>query len=430
MAFPRLRSPILAVILTVLVILFYVSVGQSPIASSSQSNFPTDTNTKWEPVAEVSIHKPAHDAVDLAIPTNEDPTKPFAFFADADPPPNEPTPSPESTPEPQATVEGPAHSDSVPAPQPEYEPAREEKAEPRYAIVTSVWDYNYASLALMLGWSVQKHNDLKAMGVELVLLTLQGGHLGDVAAPGITAQNRTRLEKVGWNIRAEERMQVPQIDYSRIQPHRRLNLNKLKIFGWEEYDKIVFLDADTIVKGSIEELFSMPGDFAAAPDVWHDIPHDPRFNSGVMVFRPRRWLFDNMIEKLGNPEYHDPKESDQAFLQKYWEYENWGLPSIYNLNLVLYEAYRKSWDRLWMNTRIVHFTIRKPVEAWAKGGHCRKPSGKPNEQLCVLWPALTVSYHGIMSPFPCSCGETRLTNPSGMARRSNKCDKRWALKKR
>lgn len=278
------------------------------------------------------------------------------------------------------------------ASRPEYEPGREEGAEPRYAIVTSVWDYNYASLALMLGWSIHKHNDLAAMNVELVLLTLQEGHLGNDAAPGITTQNRTRLEKAGWMIRAEERMEVPHLDWSRIQPHRKLNLNKLKIFGWEEYDKIVFLDADTIVKGSIAELFTMPGDFAAAPDVWWDIPHDSRFNSGVMVFRPRRWLFNNMIEKLANPEYHNPEESDQAFLQKYWEYENWGLPSIYNLNLVLYEAFRTAWDHLWMNTRIVHFTIRKPVEAWAKEGQCKKPTGKKDEQVCVLWPALTVSY--------------------------------------
>ncbi|KAE9976607.1 hypothetical protein BLS_001995 [Venturia inaequalis] len=348
-----------------------------------------DTNTKWKPVAEVSIYRPAHDAVDLAVSTNEDPTKPFAFFADAEPPPSEPRPASESNREPQTTVEGSAHADSVPASQPEYEPVREEGAKPRYAIVTSVWDHNYASLALMLGWSIRKHNHVEAMGVELVLLTLQGGHLGDNGVAGITAQNRSRLEKVGWKIRAEERMQVPQIDYSRIQPHRRLNLNKLKIFGWEEYDKIVFLDADTIVKGSIEELFTMPGDFAAAPDVWWNVPHDPRFNSGVMVFRPRRWLFDNMVEKLANPEYHDPEESDQAFLQKYWEYENWGLPSIYNLNLVLCEAYRQSWDHLWIKTRIVHFTIRKPVEAWAQGGHCTKPAGKPDEPVCALWPALT-----------------------------------------
>lgn len=329
--------------------------------------------------------------MDLAIPTNEDPMKPFAFFADADPALSKALPNHESISGPQAHPKRPVHPDPVAVSKSEHEPSRHEGAGPRYAIVTSVWDYNYASLALMLGWSIQKHNDLEAMGVELVLLTLEGSRPGDVTEPSITAQNRTHLEKAGWKIRAEERMQVPNIDYSRIQPHRRLNLNKLKIFGWEEYDKIVFLDADTIVKGSIKELFTMPGDFAAAPDVWHDIPHDPRFNSGVMVFRPRRWLFDNMIEKLANPEYHDPTESDQAFLQKYWEYESWGLPSIYNLNLVLYERYRTSWDHLWINTRIVHFTIRKPVEAWAGGGHCRKPSGKPDEQVCVLWPALTVS---------------------------------------
>jgi hypothetical protein len=375
-----------------------------------------DTQTKWEPVAEVSVRKPSHDPIDLVIPSNPDPTKPFAFFADAEPPPKEPIPTP--IPEPQAHVEGPTRSKPVARPEPvrepqahvegptrskplaRPEPVREPGAKPRYAIVTSVWDYNYASLALMLGWSIQKHNDLSALGVELVLLTLYGGHLGDVAAPGITALNRTRLEKAGWKIRTEERLKVPSVDFSLIKPHRRLNLNKLKIFGWDEYDKIVFMDADTLVKGSIEDLFTMPGDFAAAPDVWFDIPHDPRFNSGVMVFKPRKWLFENMVEKLGDPEYHDPTEGDQAFLQKYWEYENWGLPTIYNLNLIMYEHYRKTWDHLWMNTRIVHFTVRKPQEAWSKEGQCKRPIGKPGaQQACALWVPLTVGIFSVLPSF-------------------------------
>jgi alpha-N-acetylglucosamine transferase len=129
-------------------------------------------------------------------------------------------------------------------------------AKTSYAIVTSVWDANYASFALMLGWSIKQHNSIGALDIELVLLTLK-----DVegTGAGITAENRTRLEKVGWTIREEEPLQVPGVNMSMIQKHRRKNLNKLQIFGWDEYEKIVFMDADTLCKGPLEELFHMPG---------------------------------------------------------------------------------------------------------------------------------------------------------------------------
>jgi hypothetical protein len=109
---------------------------------------------------------------------------------------------------------------------------------------------------LFLGWSIKKHNNLDNLGVELVLLTLHDTEHGH---GGITAENATRLEAVGWKLRAEDSLTVPGLRMEKIQPHRRKNLNKLKIFGWEEYDKIVFMDADTACKGPIAELFEMPG---------------------------------------------------------------------------------------------------------------------------------------------------------------------------
>jgi hypothetical protein len=191
-----------------------------------------DDHVAWEPVAEVTIPKAEHAFIDIAPPTRETapetvPAKPFAYFEDE-------TPS----------------SDTLlkPAPAP---------PQARRAIVTSVWDSNYAAFALMLGWSINQYNPVADLGIDLVLLTLQEvkGELG----LGITAENRTRLERVGWKIRAEDHLEIPGVNMSLIVEHRRNNLNKLKIFGWEEYDKIVFMDADMICKGPIEELFDMPG---------------------------------------------------------------------------------------------------------------------------------------------------------------------------
>ena len=122
-------------------------------------------------------------------------------------------------------------------------------------IVTSVWGSNYASMALMLGWTIMQHNDLKNLNAEMVLLTLPW----DGNGIGLTVDNKTRLEKVGWNIRELEQIKIEGVDFSQIQSHRRNNLNKLQPFGWEEYEKILYIDADTVVKGNFGELFDMPG---------------------------------------------------------------------------------------------------------------------------------------------------------------------------
>lgn len=200
---------------------------------------------------------------------------------------------------------------------------------PRYAITSSVQTASFAAMALMLGYSIQKHNDLKAMGAELVLL------IREDEEDGVTAENRTRLEKAGWKIRVAEELTFDGVDNSAIRPHHRHNLNKLHLWTWTEYEKILFIDADVVCHGSLEELWQMPGEFAAAPDVWWDIITDNKFNSGVIVFRPSVETFHDMIVKVSDPTYHQPNDADQAFLNAYYRFRYFGLPYKYNFNLIM-----------------------------------------------------------------------------------------------
>ena len=181
----------------------------------------------------------------------------------------------------------------------------------------------------MLGYSIQKHNDLAAMDAELVLLVREDDK------DGVTAENRTRLEKAGWKVRVAEELVFDNVDNSKIRAHHRHNLNKLHLWTWTEYEKILFIDADVVCKGSLAELWNMPGDFAASPDVWWNILVDNRFNSGVIVFRPSMETFHDMIPKMSDPHYHSPNDADQAFLNVYYKFRFFGLPFKYNFNLVM-----------------------------------------------------------------------------------------------
>lgn len=225
----------------------------------------------------------------------------------------------------------------------------------------------------MLGHSIMLNNDLDRINAELVLLTLEPE---EGWTPGLTAENRTVLEESGgWIIRTEPRLQVHGVDMDAIQAHRRLNLNKLKMFGWSEYDRVIFIDADCFVKGSIEELFKLPEEvaFAAAPDGWPSVELDARFNSGFMFFSPSNELYSDMISKLSDPAFHDPSEGDQQFLQNYWKFRDYRLPSKFNLNLTHF-FWRKAelWDIVWPDARVIHFTDRKPRERWWEVGWCDK----------------------------------------------------------
>jgi inositol phosphorylceramide glucuronosyltransferase 1 len=60
---------------------------------------------------------------------------------------------------------------------------------------------------------------------------------------------------------------------------------------------VVYLDADTIVVKSIDDLFKC-GKFCG------NLKHSERMNSGVMVVEPSETLFNDMISKVGRlPSY-------------------------------------------------------------------------------------------------------------------------------
>ena len=99
---------------------------------------------------------------------------------------------------------------------------------------------------------------------------------------------------------------------------------------------------------------------AAAPDAWHYSARDTKFNSGVLLLRPSKTEFDLLMRAVAVPGMHEPEEGDQAFLNRFYEYRYFGLPSAYNLNLVLHEWFPMVWEFLWPRTKIVHFTVRKP----------------------------------------------------------------------
>ena len=151
------------------------------------------------------------------------------------------------------------------------------------------------------------------------------------------------------------------------------NFAKLRLWQLEEYDSVVFLDADTLVLRNIDRLFAYP-EFSAAPNVYERLADFHRMNSGVFVARPSQRTFEKMLAALDTPGAFWPR-TDQTFLQSF--FPDWhGLPVFCNMLQYVWFNLPELWD--WNSVAVVHYQYEKP---W-QGDHAKADRLRP---LIELW---------------------------------------------
>ncbi|GAQ88767.1 galactinol synthase [Klebsormidium nitens] len=166
-----------------------------------------------------------------------------------------------------------------------------------------------------------------------------------------------------------------------------VNFSKLRIWQFDDFDKLVYLDADMLLFQNVDELFnSPPGTLsavmdcfcAATPAIWHQSvpryrpgycqqvpdrlpwPRDapkpaPYFNAGMLVFQPSCAVFDDMLRKLA--EWPPTPMAEQDFLNRYFAGAYRPVPNRYNLVLAM----------LWWHPDKVDVSSVKNVHYCAKG---------------------------------------------------------------
>ncbi|MBA0729326.1 hypothetical protein Golax_020514 [Gossypium laxum] len=233
-----------------------------------------------------------------------------------------------------------------------------------------------------------------------------------LVSDGVSDYAKKLLKADGWIVEMISLLANP----NQVRPKRFWGVyTKLKIFNMTNYKKVVYLDADTIVVKSIEDLFKCQK-FCA------NLKHSERLNSGVMVVEPSEAVFNDMMSKVNTlPSYTG---GDQGFLNSYYsdfpnahvfdpnipeevlksrpapEMER--LSTLYNADVGLYMLANK-----WMvdesELRVIHYTLGplkpwdwwtswllKPVDVWQNVREQLKESlpgtggGKnPNDELLV-----------------------------------------------
>ena len=154
------------------------------------------------------------------------------------------------------------------------------------------------------------------------------------------------------------------------RPELGPTLTKLHLWNLEQYEKVVYVDADTLVLHNVDVLFDMNTHendgrdvVWAAPDCgWPDC-----FNSGVMVIKPNRNTYERILGLWRSSGSFDG--GDQGLLNDYFRDDSvqellntdqsagvWKrLPFAFNVTPTAFYSYLPALEARQDQVRIVHF---------------------------------------------------------------------------
>ncbi|XP_011192573.3 putative mediator of RNA polymerase II transcription subunit 26 isoform X5 [Zeugodacus cucurbitae] len=208
-------------------------------------------------------------------------------------------------------------------------------------------------------WVTLTTNDTYSLGALVLAHSLRrtgtAHQLAVLVTPAVTAAMRQRLQDV-YNVVQEVNVLDSQ-DAANLallaRPELGVTFTKLHCWRLVQFEKCVFLDADTLVLQNCDELFERE-ELSAAPDVsWPDC-----FNSGVFVYRPSLETFAKITQfAIENGSFDG---GDQGLLNLY--FGDWAqsdikkhLPFIYNVAAFASYCYLPAFKQFRDKIKILHF---------------------------------------------------------------------------
>uniref|UniRef100_A0A3B3TL51 glycogenin glucosyltransferase n=1 Tax=Poecilia latipinna TaxID=48699 RepID=A0A3B3TL51_9TELE len=236
------------------------------------------------------------------------------------------------------------------------------------AFVTLATSDSYCQGATVVARSLRRHGTTRCI---VVMVT-----------PNISDQSsRKALENVFDEvITVDVKNSEDQLHLSMLgRPELGVTFTKLHCWNLTQYNKCVFLDADTLILCNVDELFQRD-ELSAAPDPgWPDC-----FNSGVFVFRPSKITYTSLLDHALQHGSFDG--GDQGLLNSFfssWSVEDISkrLPFIYNLCASSVYTYLPAFQHFGPQAKIVHFAgAMKPWSPQRDGCHSQSM-----EQFESLW---------------------------------------------
>ncbi|XP_063616923.1 mucin-2-like isoform X2 [Cydia splendana] len=209
------------------------------------------------------------------------------------------------------------------------------------AWVTLATNDSYGLGALVLAHSLRR---VRSTHSTVVLIT-----------PSVTDAMRDRLRAVFTEVVTVDVLDSRDAAHLALlqRPELGITFTKIHCWGLTQYEKCVFLDADTLVVQNCDELFERE-ELSAAPDVgWPDC-----FNSGVFVYTPSTATFDALIKFAQERGSFDG--GDQGLLNSF--FSDWArsdinkhLPFLYNVTSAAFYSYLPALKQYGQDLKIIHF---------------------------------------------------------------------------
>ncbi|EGG09509.1 family 8 glycosyltransferase, partial [Melampsora larici-populina 98AG31] len=153
-----------------------------------------------------------------------------------------------------------------------------------YAFVTMLTSDPYLPGCLVTAHSIkQSEKDNAAQDFDLVCL---------ITLDSVSVESIKALRKVYNLVISVDAISSSNKDELNLLGRQDLSGTITKIHIWRlvQYQKVIYVDADTLILKSISHLFQLPNEFSASPDTgWPDC-----FNSGLMVIQPNLDVFDRL----------------------------------------------------------------------------------------------------------------------------------------
>ncbi|EAX96106.1 Glycosyl transferase family 8 protein [Trichomonas vaginalis G3] len=133
---------------------------------------------------------------------------------------------------------------------------------------------------------------------------------------------------------------------------------KLELWTFTEYEKIVYLDTDTLPTQRIDELFNH-SELSCVSD-----PMPPQIcNTGLLVLEPNLTTFKHM-KKLSKDLYANNPPGDQGFINFFFGQFN-PLPTLYNVPRLFDTNFEFLYEQKLI--KVVHFVCKKPWKCGREG---------------------------------------------------------------
>eukprot|EP00419_Tripos_fusus_P030088 CAMPEP_0172699506 /NCGR_PEP_ID=MMETSP1074-20121228/30225_1 /TAXON_ID=2916 /ORGANISM="Ceratium fusus, Strain PA161109" /LENGTH=850 /DNA_ID=CAMNT_0013520721 /DNA_START=72 /DNA_END=2624 /DNA_ORIENTATION=- len=219
----------------------------------------------------------------------------------------------------------------------------------------------------------------------------------------LDAQRTQAFVDIGVSVRRVPKLTPPHP--SQVQRFLK-EFVKLRLFSMVEYERVLYLDADTLVVGRLDDVFALnfiDGAFLAAARDMRGGQWVRQVNCGTMLIKPNEAEFKRMYEALMKDKVqYEIIMSEQGFLNSFYAVGTKAesiveLPFEFNGNTAVEVSDPTFWKDHLPSLRIVHFTMKKP---WQCGSPEQKHCSFVARWLKLMWTDIRCNYGAEQSSTP------------------------------